>query len=335
MLLSKNPDRFLPNVWPTYYKKASGCRVWDLDNKEYIDCCLMGIGTSILGYGNSKIDNKVIKALKKGNMSTLNSPEEVMLTEKLLKMHPHFDMARFARSGGEANSIAIRISRAASGKDGVAVCGYHGWHDWYLSTNLQNKNNLNSHLIKGLQTDGVPKALKNTVFPFEYNDFEKLKSIVEKNKIGTIKMEVYRNIEPKNNFLEKVRNLATKKGIVLIFDECTSGFRKTFGGLHKHYKVIPDLAMFGKALGNGYAITAVVGKKEVMEHAQNTFISSTFWTEKIGSAAALATLDEMESIKSWKIIDKIGKDIKKTWLEIAKLKKYFDRGIWIKRSVSI
>ena len=195
-------------------------------------------------------------------------------------MHPHFDMARFARSGGEANSIAIRISRAASGKDGVAVCGYHGWHDWYLSTNLQNKNNLNSHLIKGLQTDGVPKALKNTVFPFEYNDFEKLKSIVEKNKIGTIKMEVYRNIEPKNNFLEKVRNLATKKGIVLIFDECTSGFRKTFGGLHKHYKVIPDLAMFGKALGNGYAITAVVGKKEVMEHAQNTFISSTFWTEK-------------------------------------------------------
>lgn len=320
MLLSKNPDRFLPNVWPTYYKKAKDCKVWDLDNNQYIDCSLMGVGTNILGYGNTRIDSKVIKALKKGNMSTLNSPDEIILTEKLLKIHPHFDMARFARSGGEANSIAIRISRAASGKDGVAVCGYHGWHDWYLSSNLQNKNNLNSHLIKGLQTDGVPQSLKNTVFPFEYNDFEKLKKIVENNKIGTIKMEVYRNIEPKNNFLNKVRNLATKNNIVLIFDECTSGFRKTYGGLHKHYNVIPDIAMFGKALGNGYAITAVVGKREVMECAQNTFISSTFWTEKIGSAAAIATLDVMKDIKSWKLIDKTGQNIKKTWLEIAKLK---------------
>jgi glutamate-1-semialdehyde 2,1-aminomutase len=320
MLLSKNPDRFLPNVWPTYYKKAKGCKIWDLDDNEFIDCSLMGVGTNILGYSNPRVDSKVIKALKSGNMSTLNSPEEINLTEKLLKMHPQFDMAKFARSGGEANSIAVRISRAASGKDGVAVCGYHGWHDWYLSSNLQNKSNLNSHLIKNLQTDGVPKALKNTVFPFEYNDFETLKKIVEKKKIGTIKMEVYRNIEPKNNFLAKVRNLATKKGIVLIFDECTSGFRKTFGGLHKHYKVIPDVAMFGKALGNGYAITAIVGKKEVMEHAQNTFISSTFWTEKIGSVAALATLDVMEDLKSWIMIDQIGKDIKKTWKEIAKLK---------------
>ena len=182
MLLSKNPDRFLPNVWPTYYKKAKGCKIWDLDDNEFIDCSLMGVGTNILGYSNPRVDSKVIKALKSGNMSTLNSPEEINLTEKLLKMHPQFDMAKFARSGGEANSIAIIISRAASGKDGVAVCGYHGWHDWYLSSNLQNKSNLNSHLIKNLQTDGVPKALKNTVFPFEYNDFETLKKIVEKKK---------------------------------------------------------------------------------------------------------------------------------------------------------
>jgi glutamate-1-semialdehyde aminotransferase len=200
----------------------------------------------------------------------------------------------------------------------VAICGYHGWHDWYLSSNIQNKKNLDTHLINRLQTDGVPKSLKNTVFPFQYNDFDALKKIVDKNTIGTIKMEVYRNTEPKDDFLNKVRKLADKKNIVLIFDECTSGFRKSYGGLHKIYNIKPDMAIFGKALGNGYAITAVLGKKEIMECVQNTFISSTFWTERIGSVAGLETLKVMKDIESWKLIDKIGKNIKKTWREISK-----------------
>ncbi len=318
MLLSKNPDRFLPNIWPTYYKKAKGCNIWDLDNKKFIDISIMGVGTNILGYANQEIDNKVISSIKKSNMSTFNSPDEIYLAEKLIEIHPWFQMVRFARTGGEANSIAIRIARAASGRDGVAVCGYHGWHDWYLSSNLQNKKNLNSHLIKNLQTDGVPKSLKNTVFPFEYNDLKTLKKIIKNQKIGVIKMEVYRNVEPNDNFLKKVRDIATKNKIVLIFDECTSGFRKTFGGLHKFYNVIPDMAIFGKALGNGYAITAVLGKDEIMKCTQNTFISSTFWTEKIGSVAGLNTLKTMDKLKSWKVIDKIGSNIKKVWLEISK-----------------
>ena len=260
MLLSKRPEMHLPEKWPSYFSKSKGCYVWDLEGKKYTDMSIMGIGTNSLGYGNNEVDEAVINTVKKGNMSTLNCPEEVFLAEKLIEINPWADMVRFARTGGEANSIAIRIARAASGKENVAVCGYHGWHDWYLSANHNGEDELSKHLIPGLSPRGVPKKLKNSVFPFNYNDFEKLCTIVEKNDIGVIKMEVIRNIEPTDDFLMKVRDLATKKNIVLIFDECSSGFRETYGGIFQKYNVIPDMAMFGKTLGNGYAITAVVGK---------------------------------------------------------------------------
>ena len=165
---------------------------------------------------------------------------------------------------------------------------------------------------------GVPKNLRGTAFPFDYNNFEQLEKIVKQKKIGAIKMEVVRNSEPKSNFLKKVRKLATDKKIILIFDECTSGFRQTYGGIHKSYGVEPDMAIFGKTLGNGYAINAIIGKKEVMEAAKSTFISSTFWTERIGPTAALETIKSMEKIKSWKIVSNIGKKIKKNWCIIAK-----------------
>ncbi len=317
MLFSKNPDNFLPKQWPAYYSKAHKSFIWDLDDNKFIDMSYMGVGTNILGYSNKKVDNEVIKYLKRGNMSTLNSKEEILLAEKLVELHPWSQMVRFARSGGEANAIAIRIARAASGKDNVAVCGYHGWHDWYLSSNINDKNNLTQHLMKDLEAKGVPKHLRNTTFTFEYNNFNQLKRIVNKHNIGVIKMEVSRNYAPKNNFLENIRKLATKKNIVLIFDECTSGFRRNFGGLHKYYNVEPDMAMFGKAIGNGYAVTAVIGKEEIMNAAQQTFISSTFWTERSGSVAALKTLELMEKLKSWEIISKKGLYIKKIWKEIA------------------
>ncbi len=324
MLLSKRPDMFLPDKWPTYFTKAKGCMVWDMDNIKYKDLSLMSVGTNTLGYANPIIDNAVIQAIKKSNMSSLNSPEEVYLTEKLIDMHRHFDMARYARTGGEANAIAIRIARAASGKDKVAICGYHGWHDWYLSANYNNtdkKGILKNHLLPGLSTNGVPRNLKNTIFPFEYNNFKKLEKICSNNSIGVIKMEVFRNFKPTNNFLEKVRNLATKKNIVLVFDECTSGFRETFGGLHLKYNVKPDICILGKALGNGFPITVVLGKKEIMEAAQSTFISSTFWTERSGFVAGLKTLELMEKIKSWKIISKQGEKLKNKILKISKRNK--------------
>jgi glutamate-1-semialdehyde 2,1-aminomutase len=317
MLLSKRAEMFLPDKWPAYYSKAKGCKVWDLDGNEYIDMCIMGIGTNTLGYGHPEVDAAVQSTVIAGNMSTFNCPEEVYLAEKLIELHPWAHMARLARSGGEANALAIRIARAATGKDNVAICGYHGWHDWYLSANLGDDASLDGHLLPGLQPNGVPRNLKGTVFPFNYNNYDELEALVREQNIGVIKMEVVRNMGPENNFLHRVRKLATDSSIVLIFDECTSGFRETFGGLHKKYGVEPDMAMFGKALGNGYGITATIGKREVMEAAQSTFISSTFWTERIGPSAALKTLEVMGRIKSWEKITETGLSIRDGWQKLA------------------
>ena len=317
MLFSKRSEMFLPEKWPSYFSKSKDCFVWDLDGNKYIDMSIMGIGTNTLGYGNEEVDNAVSEIITKGNMSTFNCPEEVYLAEKLIEINPWSEMVRFARTGGEANSIAIRIARAASGKDNIAICGYHGWHDWYLSSNLKNRRNLDTHLLPGLESKGVPNALIGTTVPFNYNDLDTFKKIVKYENIGAVKMEVQRSMEPIDGFLESIRKICDENNIILIFDECTSGFRETYGGLHKKYKISPDMAIFGKALGNGYAITAVVGKKEYMEAAQETFISSTFWTERIGPAAALKTLEVMKREKSWKKITKIGKKIGDKWKELA------------------
>ena len=317
MLLSKRAEMFLPEQWPAYFSKAKGCMVWDMDGKRYTDVSIMGIGTNILGYGHPEVDEAVRGTVAAGNMSTFNCPEEVYLSEKLVEMHPWADMVHLARSGGEANAVAIRIARAASGKDKVAVCGYHGWHDWYLSANLGENESLAGHLLPGLEPNGVPKNLRGTVFPFNYNQFAELEALVTAQDIGVIKMEVSRNQGPAENFLHSVRKLATDRGIVLIFDECTSGFRQTYGGLHKMYGVEPDMALFGKALGNGYAITATIGRREIMESAQSTFISSTFWTERIGPSAALKTLEVMERTQSWDVITATGLQIRQRWQQLA------------------
>lgn len=318
MLLSKRPEQLLPDNWPSYYSKSKGCRVWDLDGKEYIDCSMMGIGTNTLGYANEVVDEAVMQIVRDGNLTTLNCPEEVYLAEKLLQMNSWAGGVRYTRGGGEANSVCIRIARAFTGKDKVAICGYHGWHDWYVSVNLGENDALSGHLLPGIPTNGVPKGLRGSSIPFHYNNYEELLEIVDSNPdLGIIKMEVCRNFGPENNFLQKVRNLATERGLVLIFDECTSGFRETFGGLYLKYGVEPDMAVFSKTMGNGYAICAIVGRKDIMEAAQGSWISSTFWTERIGPTAALAALAEMEHTKSWEIITEIGLNNKKRWQLLA------------------
>ena len=317
MLLSKRAEMFLPDQWPTYFSKAKGCTVWDLDGNDYIDMSIMGIGTNTLGYGHPEVDDAVQRCVASGNMSTLNCPEEVFLAEKLIELHPWAQMVRFARTGGEANAIAIRIARAASGKEKVAICGYHGWHDWYLAANLGDEKNLAGHLLPGLEPNGVPQALCGTVLPFNYNRLDELEALTHAHDIGVIMMEVSRTHGPAQAFLSKVRELATRRGIVLIFDECTSGFRQSCGGLHKNYGVEPDIAMFGKALGNGYAITAAIGRREIMEAAQTSFISSTFWTERIGPSAAIKTLEVMQREKSWERITSTGKEITARWQALA------------------
>ena len=295
MLLSKRAEMYLPQGWPAYFDRTQGCSIWDLDGREFTDMSLMGVGTNILGYSHPDVDQAVLDTVRKGNLSTLNAPEEVYLAEKLIELHPWADMVRYARSGGEICAIAVRIARAATGKDKVAFCGYHGWHDWYLAANLGEDDSLDGHLLPGLDPNGVPRALAGTSIPFQFNNLEQLTNILRSDpEIGAIYMEVQRSDPPAPGFLEGVRALATQHNAVLIFDECTSGFRRTLGGMHLHYNVEPDLATFGKTLGNGYAITAVIGRESVMQAAQKTFISSTFWTERIGPTAALATLKVME-----------------------------------------
>ncbi len=317
MLLSKRAEMYLPQQWPAYFDRTEGCHVWDLDGTRYLDLGFMGVGTNILGYSHPAVDAAVRAVIDKGNLSTLNAPEEVYLAERLVELHPWADMARFARSGGEACAIAVRIARAASGRDGIAFCGYHGWHDWYLAANLSD-DSLDGHLLPGLEPTGVPRALAGTSHTFPYNDLPKLEALLQQNPdIGVIFMEPQRSAPPLAGFLEGVRELATRHNAVLIFDECTSGFRRPLGGLHLDLGVEPDIATFGKTLGNGYAITAVIGRGEVMQAAQQTFISSTFWTERIGPTAALAAIAEMETNGAPDHIHRIGESVQSTWLELA------------------
>lgn len=318
-LLSKRSEMFLPGLWPAYYTKAKGCEVWDLDGKHYYDFAQMGVGSCVLGYSDDDVDTAVMQAIRNGSMCTLNCPEEVALAEKLISLHPWADMVRFARTGGEACAIAVRIGRAASGKSKVAFCGYHGWHDWYLSANLGNSSNLDGQLLPGLAPLGVPRELRETALPFNYNKLEELELLVKTfpDQIGVIIMEPERGNSPQSGFLEGVRDIASKIGAVLIFDEVTSGFRVNYGGIHLKYNVFPDIAVFGKALGNGYPISAIIGKRDIMEYAQETFISSTFWTERIGFVAGLNTLRKMKEYDVQSSLIHYGNRINEGWLKLA------------------
>jgi len=308
-LLSKTPRLYHPELWPSHFICAKGSTLTASDGQQYLDCATMGVGTNILGYNDELVNSYVTSVINKSTMSSLNCPEEVLLARKLVSLHPWSSQAKFARSGGEANAIAIRIARAYTGKEDVAICGYHGWHDWYLASNLTSHSNLNDHLLPNLDTYGVPASLAGTTLPFKYNDLERLQSILSSGRIAAVKMEVQRNIIPTPNFLQQVRDLCNHHNALLIFDECTSGFRETLGGLHLKYNVDPDIAVFGKALGNGFPITAVLGSHNVMKASLASFISSTFWTDRVGPAAALATLYRMEQLSSWKTITEIGNSV--------------------------
>lgn len=318
-LLSKRPELHLPNLWPSYYSKAKGCEVWDLDDKKYIDMSYMGIGACVLGYADNDVNYAVKKAVDEGNVSTLNSPEEVELAETLIKLHPWAEQARFARSGGEAMAIAVRIGRAATGKDKILFCGYHGWHDWYLSANLADDKSLDGHLLPGLEPKGVPRALKGTALPFNYNNTQEFLDLIEKHgkEVGVVAMEPARNYLPNSDFLQTIRKVTKQLGIVLIFDEISSGFRIYPGGAHMIYKIYPDIAVFSKAMGNGYPVAAIIGKKSVMKAAETSFISSTTWTDRVGSAAALATIKKFQKNKVEKVLEKNGKKIQEGWKKYA------------------
>ncbi len=319
-LLSKRPEMFLPDQWPAYYSKANGCEVWDLDNNHYYDFAQMGVGSCTLGYNNPAVSDAVKKAIDNGSMCTLNAYEEVDLAEKLIELNPWGDMVRFARTGGEINNIAIRIARAYTGKSRVAFCGYHGWHDWYISANLADDSRLDEQLLPGLSPTGVPRELANTSLPFLYNDLSSLETLINKygETFAAIIMEPQRGTAPTQEFLQGVKEIAHRINAVFIVDEVTSGFRINIGGIHMTMNLEPDMAIYGKALGNGHPIAAVVGKRDIMDAAQTSFISSTFWTERVGFVAALATIKEMERIDSPSHLILAGKTINRIWTDCAK-----------------
>jgi glutamate-1-semialdehyde 2,1-aminomutase len=314
-LLSKRPEMLLPDLWPSYYSRAKGVEVWDLDGNRYVDMSYNGIGACVLGAADPDVDAAVQAAINAGSMSTLNAPEEVELAELLCDVHPWAGMVRYARSGGEAMAIAVRIARARTGRDRVAFCGYHGWHDWYLAANLAEDHALDGHLLPGLEPAGVPRGLQGTAIPFKYNYIDELETIVasHRDQLAAIIMEPVRSDEPQNNFLQLVRAIASRVGAVLIFDEITAGWRLNTGGAHLVYGVEPDIAVFGKGMSNGYAMSAVIGKPSVMEAAQKSFISSTYWTERLGPAASVATIRKHRRCNVAEHLIKTGRAIQSGW----------------------
>lgn len=318
-LLGKRAEMYLPEQWPAYYSKAKGCEIWDLDGRKFLDCTMVGIGASVLGYADPEVNAAVIRAVKAGTLTTLNPPEEVELAELLCELHPWADMARFARTGGETMAIAIRIARAATGREKIAFCGYHGWHDWYLAANLAQDQALDGHLLPGLEPLGVPRGLSGTMLPFRYNQLGELEAIVREHgdQLAAIVMEPCRDEGPTPGFLEGVRTLATRAGAVLMFDEITSGWRMATSGMHRIYGVDPDMATFGKTISNGIPMTAIIGRAAIMDYAQRTFISSTYWTDRAGPTAALATLKKHRRENVGRRLTEIGRKIQEGWQKAA------------------
>ena len=277
---SKGPNQWARGVSPSYLMKGEGAWVWDVDGNKYLDY-LMALGPIILGYGNKRVNDAVKVRVDEGPVFSQMHPLEVEVAEVLADLIPCAEMVRFAKNGSDATTGAIRAARAFTNRERIAFCGYHGWHDWYIGTTTRDK--------------GVPAAVKELTHTFIYNDITSLENLLatHKNEFAAVIMEPVGVEPPKDGFLENVRELCTKHGTLLIFDEIISGFRFSLGGAQEYFGVTPDLASFGKAMANGYPLSAIVGRRDVMEIFDEIFFSGTFGGDTIGLAACKATIEEM------------------------------------------
>ena len=316
-LVSRRPTRFAYGVTPVYAEHASGARFTDIDGNEYVDW-MSGIGAIILGYADPVVNQAVIDQLQQGSLYSINHPLEVELAERLIDLVPCAEMVRYAKGGGEACLIAVRIARGATGRDRVLFCGYHGWHDWYLAANLGG-DELQSHLLPGIEPIGVPAALAGTAIPFPYADLPALEQLLGQydGEVAAIIMEPLRSEYPPDGYLAAVQQLARKHDVVLIFDEVSTGLRPSAGGIQDQLGVVPDMAVFAKSISNGFAMGAVVGSRAVMELAEPLFISSTYWSDTIGLRAALTTLNEVERRDLPAQLDQLGQQLKQQVDQLA------------------
>ncbi len=314
-LLSKRPENMAPGRWPAYFSRAKGCEIWDLDEKHYYDMSTNAVGSCLLGYADPEVTRAVIRRTEMGSMCSLNPPEEVELADLLCGIHPWAEQVRFVRGGGEACAVAVRIARATRDRSVIAICGYHGWQDWYLAANLGENDALRGHLLPGLNPLGVPVQLRDTTVAFRYNDLDSFKQVIDRygSRLAAVIMEPCRNADPEPGFLEFIREATRACGALLIFDEITVGWRLHYGGAHLRFGVKPDMAVFAKAMGNGTPVGAVIGTKEAMDGAHYSFISSTYWTESIGPVAALATLKKMAGVDVPEHVAKVGNLIMQYW----------------------
>jgi glutamate-1-semialdehyde 2,1-aminomutase len=293
-LISRRPTRFALGVSPVYAQRARGARFWDVDGHEYIDW-VSGIGAIILGYADPVVDEAVIQQISRGTMYSINHELEIEVARELTSILPGAEMVRYAKGGGDACAVAVRIARGVTGRDKILFCGYHGWHDWYLAANLAEGANLAAHLFPGIEPLGVPRGLAGTALPFPYGNLDALQQALEahRGEVAAVMMEPLRSTEPPAGYLAAVAELARDHGAALIFDEVSSGFRFGVEAAQGYVGVTPDLSVFAKSISNGYPMGVVVGRREWMEPSSRMFVSSTYWSDTVGLAATLATLREI------------------------------------------
>ena len=317
-LLSKRAEMFDPATWPSYFSRCSGAHIWDTNGRRYLDFT-GGVGAILLGHADPDVNAAVHRRVSLGSYCTLASPDEVALADLLLELHPWAQRVRYARGGGESLALAVRIARAATGRSGIAFCGYHGWSDWYLAANLGATTALDGHLLPGLEPHGVPRELAGTAVPFKYNDlaaFDRALAQLDGN-LAAVVMEPFRAELPRDNFVETVAARCRAAGAVWVVDEVTAGWRFGFPGGCARLGLSPDLAVYAKAMSNGYACGAVVGRDGVMDAANKSFISSSYWTDGIGPAAALACVEKLRRTNATAWVQALGERLQRGLREAA------------------
>ncbi len=310
-LISRRADQFAHGVSPIYAQRAKGSRFVDVDENEYIDW-MSAVGAIILGHADEVVDGAVKEQIDRGSLFSANNPLELELAEELNATIPSSEMVRYAKGGGDACAVAVRIARGATGRDKILICGYHGWHDWYQAANYGVDPESGEFPFAGIEPIGVPKALAGTVIPFVYGDLEMLAALLDEHagEVAAIMMEPARSELPAPGYLEGVQELAAKHGVVLIFDEVSCGWRLAVGGVQEAVGITPDMTVVAKAMSNGYPMGAVVGSREVMEPAKRMFISSSYWSDNVGLAASVATIRELKRRNAPERLKEIGEALR-------------------------